>query len=71
METILQWGGLALLAVVLGTVLGILTAFPTMLVWNALVPELFGLQAINFTQALLLNLLSSILFKSWGSSSSK
>ena len=49
--------------------IGLLLAFPTMLLWNWLMPLIFGLIKINFWQALGLNVLSSILFKP--SSSSK
>ena len=52
-----------LLAVVLGTaVLGSIV----MLLWNAVVPELFGLTAITFWQAVGLLLLSHILLRGWG-----
>lgn len=70
METILQWGGLVLLALLLGAAIGALVAYPTMLLWNAVVPGIFGLPAIDFGQAVALNILSSIFFKSSPSSSS-
>ncbi len=37
-----------------------------MLLWNWLMPEVFGLRRIDFWQAWGLLLLSHILFKSWG-----
>lgn len=37
--------------------------FPTMWLWNALVPEIFNLPSIGFWQAVGLNLLTTILFK--------
>lgn len=37
--------------------------------WNALMPEIFGLTTINFWQALGLTLLSGCLFRSSGTSS--
>lgn len=43
--------------------LALLMAVPTMLLWNWLCPELFGLPVIGFWQALGLNILGSILFK--------
>lgn len=43
--------------------LTILFAFPTMLLWNYLMPSLFGLKTITFLQALALNILSGILFR--------
>ena len=39
-------------------------AFPTMWLWNWLMPDLFGLKTIDFWQALGLNLLTGFLFKS-------
>lgn len=47
----------------------ILFTLPTMWLWNYLMPDLFGLKEIDFWQALCLNLLSGILFKSSNSSS--
>ena len=38
--------------------------YPTMLLWNYTLPELFGLGEITFIQASCLNLLSSLLIKS-------
>lgn len=35
---------------------------PVMLLWNAIIPTIFGLTKINFWQAIALNLLVSILF---------
>jgi len=51
--------------VILGiVVIVILLAFPTMWLWNWLMPEIFNLSEITIWQALGLNLLSGILFKS-------
>lgn len=41
----------------------------TMLLWNWPMPDIFGLQRINFWQAAGLCLLSSLLFRSWFPSS--
>ena len=71
METIINWAGLALLVVVIAVIIGVVTAYPVMLLWNAVIPGIFGLKVISFTEALYLSLLCSILFKSTGSSSSK
>jgi hypothetical protein len=64
---------LAAVFIIVGVVVvvSILTAFPLMLLWNWLMPDLFGLQQINFWQALGLAFLSNILFKSSTSNSSK
>jgi hypothetical protein len=57
----------------LGVVLGVigvlflyalLLAFPTYFLWNWLMPDIFGLVRIDILQALGLNFLANILFKS-------
>lgn len=48
-------GTLAIILVVLG--------YPVMLLWNWLMPELFGLSEITFWQAIGLNILCTILFR--------
>jgi hypothetical protein len=50
-------------------VAAVLMALPTMWLWNWLMPTIFGLIKIGFWQALGLNLLAGILFKSSSSSS--
>lgn len=42
-----------------------LLGWPLMLLWNWLMPILFGLPLITFWQAVGLNVLSTILFKSY------
>jgi hypothetical protein len=54
-------GLLLVIGVLVLTVL--IMGFPLMLLWNWLMPELFGLPMIGFWQAVGLNLLASILFK--------
>lgn len=71
MESILKWGILAILSLIIAVALGVLTAFPVMFLWNAVMPGLFGLKVISLTEALLLSLLCSFLFKSSSISSSK
>jgi hypothetical protein len=59
MDTLLKiLGGIALIAI-----LAIVFSFPTMWLWNWLMPTLFGLVKINWLQALGLNILSGILFR--------
>ena len=41
----------------------IIMAFPTMWLWNYIMPDLFGLIKIDLYQAMAINFLSSILFK--------
>jgi membrane protein required for beta-lactamase induction len=54
----------------IGTVIGmlaivvVLLGYPLMLLWNWLMPVIFGLPEITLWQAIGLNLLSTILFKS-------
>jgi hypothetical protein len=58
-------------AVVAIVLLAVLSAIPVWLLWNMVVPEIFGLPAIGLMQALALSLLSSCLFKDIISSSNK
>ena len=43
-------------------IIGILLAIPTMLLWNMVMPDVFGLTKITFFQALWLSLLGRCLF---------
>ncbi len=45
-------------------IISLFIAFPTMLLWNWLMPTIFGLTEVGFWQALGLNLLSGFLFRS-------
>lgn len=42
----------------------ILLAFPTMWLWNWLMPDIFGVTKIDLYQAMGINFLTNILFKS-------
>jgi hypothetical protein len=42
----------------------LISGYPLMWLWNWLIPTMFGLPEITFWQAIGLNLLSTILFKS-------
>jgi hypothetical protein len=42
----------------------LILAFPTMILWNWLMPRIFGLTQIDIFQAMGINFLSGILFKS-------
>jgi len=53
-----------LLVVGLLILAGLLFGVPLMILWNILMPDIFGLPTIGFWQAFGLNLLASILFKS-------
>ena len=63
-------GGFVLILILIFGV-SLLLALPVMLLWNWLMPEIFGLTTITFWQALGIMLLSGFLFssKSGGSSS--
>lgn len=50
-------------------VFSLILAFPTMLLWNWLMPEIFGLTRITLLQAVGLKMLCSILFKPKGNES--
>lgn len=52
-----------LLSLGLIALLGILLGLPLQLLWNWLMPTIFGLPIITFWQAMGLNILASILFK--------
>jgi hypothetical protein len=65
LETI--FGGAFVLLMLFG--MAIVMAIPTYLIWNWVIPSIFQLPEITRGQALGLNMLSSILFKS--SSTSK
>jgi hypothetical protein len=65
LETI--FGGAFVLLMLFG--MAIVMAIPTYLIWNWVIPSIFQLPEITLGQALGLNILSSILFKS--SSTSK
>lgn len=55
-----------LIMVVLG--LSLVFAFPVMWLWNWLMPEIFGLDAVGFWQAWGLLMLSGLMFRGVGSS---
>ncbi len=51
-------------------IFGALAAYPTMLLWNWLIPSIFELREINFWEAWGLLALTGLLFKSVSTSSS-
>ena len=56
--------GAIVISIVILLLVAILFAIPTLLLWNWLMPILFGLKTITLFQAWGVNLLASILFKS-------
>lgn len=65
MKVILYGGGFFLLLILIA----LLTGIPVYFLWNALMPDIFGLPEITFWQALGLSVLCSLLFKNSASSS--
>jgi len=56
--------------VFLAVALALLMALPVYYLWNALMPEIFGLTTVTFWQALSISLLSACLFAHRSSTSS-
>ena len=58
--------GIEALLIVVGLLVlsAILLAIPTMLLWNWLLPHIFNIPAITLYEAIGINILSGILFKS-------
>jgi hypothetical protein len=52
-------------AIAIGTLflMSLVATFPTLWLWNWLMPELFGVKAVTFWQALGINLLAGLLLK--------
>ena len=69
MEKIFAGFVVGVLGLIIAAVLGLVIAFPVMILWNWLIPSIFGLKTITFFEAFGLFFLTSILFKSFGSSS--
>lgn len=63
--------GAFILSVMFFAAMAVLLALPTMLLWNWLMPAVLGLKEITFLQALGINFLTAILFKSPPNSSNK
>lgn len=57
--------GYVVLVIIVAVILTLISGYPLMLLWNALIPDIFGLPVITYWQAVGLALLSSILFKSY------
>ena len=69
MDKIIAGFVVGFIGVAIVAALGLVIAFPVMILWNWLVPSIFGLKTITFLEAYGLFSLCSILFKSSGSSS--
>ena len=51
------------LVVVIALLIVFISPLILMLCWNAIIPVIFGLPAINYLQALIMSILSELLFK--------
>ena len=69
MQTLLNLITELVLLVVFIAIYAVILALPTMLLWNWVMPAVFGLKTIGFFQALGLNLLFGVLVRSRGASS--
>ena len=63
MEESIKIIGVIVLGLVIVVILALIMAFPTMWLWNWLIPDIFGLVKIDFWQALGINLLTGLLFR--------
>jgi hypothetical protein len=69
MEKFVTYVGAAVIVLAIVAAMALLISLPVMWLWDAVMPDLFGLKTITWAQALYLSLLCGFLFKS--SSSSK
>jgi Ca2+/H+ antiporter, TMEM165/GDT1 family len=71
MEDFLKAIGLIFVAVFIVLFFSFIFAWFIMLLWNWLIPVIFGLKVITFWQAFGLSLLSGLLFKSYNFNNKK
>ena len=64
MEIFFKFLGVFFEFILIVAIVSLILALPTMLLWNWLMPILFGLTKITFWQALGINIFTGILFKS-------
>lgn len=69
MDTLIKALGIIFLALLIAALLAVIIATPLWLLWNWLMPVIFGLKTITWVQALGLAFLCAILFKSTSTSS--
>lgn len=70
-EKAIFWTGAIIVAIIIGGIACLFMAILVKLLWNWLMPNIFGLKTITFWQAFGLSFLCDILFKSHSSSSKK
>lgn len=54
-----------MVGIAVGCVIDLITGYFVMLLWNCLMPAIFGLPTITYWMAVGLNILTSMLFKSY------
>ena len=62
MKELFDSGFDGLIIVAVGLALSLVIAYPLMILWNGLIPAIFGLKTITFWEAFGLYLLSNLLF---------
>lgn len=70
-KVILIVGAIIFTVFIAGGIIALLMAWPLMLLWNWLLPAIFGVKVITFWQAFGLVFLTNILFKSHSVNSKK
>jgi TRAP-type mannitol/chloroaromatic compound transport system permease small subunit len=63
MDNIIVGVVVGFLAVIVGAFCALFTGVIVMIAWNAVIPDLFNLQSINYLQGFWLSFLASLLFK--------
>jgi hypothetical protein len=71
METFLKGLGATILVLVIAALFSFLLGWFVMLLWNALLPAIFGITTITYWQGVGICLLSNLLFKGTSTSSNK
>jgi hypothetical protein len=69
MDDFIKLIGLGVVGFCIVIFVGLLQGLPVWLLWNAVIPSIFGLPSITFWQAIALSILCGCLFKSTSSSS--
>jgi hypothetical protein len=71
MENVIDGFSLIVGVLVLAVLLSFVLSIPVWVLWNAVVPVVFGFKVVTLFQAWQLSLLSSLLFKGTSTSSGK
>lgn len=65
METLLAKASTIVSLLVVSLIVGLVCSIPVMLLWNWLVPPIFGFASVNLLQAFGLSVLTEMLFTSY------